>query len=92
MAAIDAIIMEIDQESKTTQRVLERIPEDKLTWKPHPKSTSLGQLAIHIANGQGRLAEIVLGDSFDFGPAGLTLPPQPTSRTPMPEAGARRCA
>jgi uncharacterized damage-inducible protein DinB len=79
MAAIDAIIMEIDQESKTTQRVLERIPEDKLTWKPHPKSTSLGQLAIHIANGQGRLAEIVLGDSFDFGAAGLTLPPQPTS-------------
>ena len=53
MAIVDSILMEIDQEAKTTQRVLDRIPEDKLTWKPHAKSYSLGQLALHIARGQG---------------------------------------
>jgi len=42
MPIIDAILMELDQEAKTTQRVLERIPEDKLSWRPHPKSFSLG--------------------------------------------------
>ena len=41
MAIADALVMEIDQESKTTQRVLDRIPEDKLGWKPHPRSYSL---------------------------------------------------
>jgi len=51
MPAIDPILMEIEQEAKVTQRVLERIPADKLTWKPHPKSLTLGQLAMHIAVG-----------------------------------------
>ena len=53
MAIVDSILMEMDQEAKTTTRVLERIPEDKLSWKPHPKSYSLGQLGLHIARGQG---------------------------------------
>ena len=79
MAAIDPIVMEIDQESKTTQRVLERIPGDKLTWKPHPKSTSIGQLAMHIAMGQGNLAALALKDTFDIGPTGPPAPPQPAS-------------
>jgi uncharacterized damage-inducible protein DinB len=47
---VDSILMEIDQEAQTTRRVLERIPENNLTWKPHPKSFSLGQLALHIAS------------------------------------------
>jgi uncharacterized damage-inducible protein DinB len=47
---VDSILMEMDQEAQTTKRVLERIPENKLTWKPHPKSFSLGQLALHIAS------------------------------------------
>jgi uncharacterized damage-inducible protein DinB len=92
MAAIDAIIMEIDQEAKTTQRVLDRIPEDKLAWKPHPKSTSLGQLAIHIAILQGRLAEIVQKDSFDFGAAGPSLPPQPASKKEIMDGLAKSTA
>src|SRR5580704_15755218 len=67
MPAIDPILMEIEQEAKVTQRVLERIPADKLTWKPHPKSLSLGQLAMHIAVGQGRLAEILAKDTHEIG-------------------------
>jgi uncharacterized damage-inducible protein DinB len=50
MSLVDSLLMEMDQEAKTTKRVLDRIPEDKLTWKPHPKSFSLGQLALHIAS------------------------------------------
>jgi uncharacterized damage-inducible protein DinB len=67
MAIVDSILMELDQEGKTTQRVLDRIPEDKLAWKPHPKSYSLGQLGLHIARGQGFLAEAVSKDSFEIG-------------------------
>jgi uncharacterized damage-inducible protein DinB len=79
MAAIDAILGEIEQESKVTQRVLERVPEDKYTWKPHDKSMSIGQLAMHLAMAQGRLAEIVVKDSHDIGP-GFSPPPVPGSR------------
>jgi uncharacterized damage-inducible protein DinB len=43
------LIAELEQEAGATRRVLERIPEDKLDWRPHPKSWSLGQLALHIA-------------------------------------------
>ena len=66
MPIVDGLLMELDQEAKTTQRVLERVPEDKLTWKPHPKSYSLGQLALHIAASQGNLAGAAAQDSFEL--------------------------
>src|ERR1700726_1584249 len=65
MPIVDSLLMELDQEAKTTQRVLERIPEDKLTWKPHPKSFSLGQLGLHIAAAPGNLAAAVSMESFE---------------------------
>ncbi len=67
MAIVDAIVMEIDQEAKTTQRVLDRIPEGKLTWKPHAKSSSLGQLGLHIARAQGALSAAACMDNFAIG-------------------------
>ena len=42
---LDAILQEFDNEAGTTRRVLERVPTDKLAWKPHAKSMSLGVLA-----------------------------------------------
>lgn len=48
MPMIDAILAELEDEARRTQRVLERIPEDKFSWRPHPKSFSLGQLAMHV--------------------------------------------
>ena len=45
-----AVIGELQQEASSTRRVLERIPEDKLSWRPHPKSMSAGQLGLHIAS------------------------------------------
>src|SRR5271154_4714955 len=67
MPMIDSILMEIDQEAKTTQRVLDRVPEDKLSWKPHPKSYSLGQLSLHLAGAQGNLANMASQDTFEVG-------------------------
>jgi len=65
MKIAESLLMEFDQEAQTTKRVLERIPADKLTWKPHPKSLSLGQLAFHIASGPGQIAAAVVPDSFE---------------------------
>ena len=53
----DRLAGELTQEAATTRRVLERVPENKLSWKPHPKSMSLGQLALHVAQIPGALAE-----------------------------------
>ncbi len=49
MAIRDALLPELDQEMATTRRLLERIPEEDAAWKPHPKSFSLGDLALHIS-------------------------------------------
>ena len=50
MAVKDSLLPEFDHEMGTTRRLLERIPEAELGWKPHAKSFSLGQLASHISN------------------------------------------
>ena len=65
MPIVDSILMEIDQEAQTTKRVLDRIPEGKLTWKPHPKAFSLGQLALHIASAPANVAAAAAQDSFE---------------------------
>jgi uncharacterized damage-inducible protein DinB len=59
MAMGSSFIDELTREGETTRRVLERVPADKLTWKPHAKSWSLGQLALHIAQVPGAIAELI---------------------------------
>jgi uncharacterized damage-inducible protein DinB len=68
MSAVDAFVQEWDSEAKTTRRVLERVPGQQLSWKPHPKSMSLGQLALHIAQSPGFIANWGLTDLFEFTP------------------------
>ena len=53
MSMTSALLQEFDSEAATTRRVLERVPADKLEWKPHPKSMSLGVLALHVAGAPG---------------------------------------
>lgn len=53
MSRINAIVQELENEATTTRRVLERVPADKLAWKPHAKSMSLGELALHVAMSPG---------------------------------------
>ncbi|TDF97720.1 DinB family protein [Paenibacillus piri] len=55
----DWLIAELKREAESTRRVLERVPSDKLSWKPHEKSMSLGQLALHVAGVPGGLAEFL---------------------------------
>ena len=50
MPLVDALLAEFDHEMTTTRKLLERVPEDRLAWKPHVKSYSLGELAQHVAN------------------------------------------
>ena len=59
MTLTERLIGELTQEADATRRVLERVPEDKLSWKPHAKSMSLGQLALHVAMIPGRIADLV---------------------------------
>lgn len=59
MKYIERLISELQQEAALTRSVLERVPEDKLSWKPHAKSMSLGQLALHIAGVPGAIAELL---------------------------------
>lgn len=49
MGLAEQFIAELTHESGTTRRVIERVPDDRRTWKPHEKSMSLGELALHIA-------------------------------------------
>lgn len=65
MLTIDDLVQELEQEAQATRRVLERVPQEKLHWKPHPKSMTLGQLAMHVANLPGAIAEISTRPSFD---------------------------
>lgn len=57
MKMIDPILDELSRQAATTRRVLDRVPEEKLSWKPHPKSMSLGELAWHVATTPGQIAE-----------------------------------
>jgi len=68
MPIIEALLQELEQEAQTTRRVLERVPDAELGWKPHAKSMSLGQLALHIATVPGSVAEIAAGPGFDNPP------------------------
>ncbi len=65
MSLCDGLLLEFKEELKTTRRVLDRVPADKFTWKPHDKSMSLGQLAMHVATLPGGIAAITSGESFD---------------------------
>jgi uncharacterized damage-inducible protein DinB len=65
MRLADAVIAELEREGDATRRALQRIPEDKLGWRPHPKSMSLGQLALHIASTPAGVARIAAMDSVE---------------------------
>ena len=63
MAIIDDMLKELEEEARTTRRVLERVPSDQLNWRPHKTSRTLGELAMHVAIVPGALAELVASPS-----------------------------
>jgi uncharacterized damage-inducible protein DinB len=58
MAIIDGMLQELELEAQTTRRVLERVPNQQLGWKPHDKARTLGALALHVAMVPGAVAEV----------------------------------
>ncbi|MGA2442240.1 MAG: DinB family protein [Tepidisphaeraceae bacterium] len=62
MPIAQALLSEFEQEVKTTRKFLERLPQDKLTWKPHEKSHTAGELGLHIAKVPGDIVRIAQAD------------------------------
>ncbi len=66
----EMLLPELDQESKTTRTLLERIPAERCAWRPHAKSWTLGDLSVHLANLPSWVS-LTLGTSeFDVNPPG----------------------
>jgi uncharacterized damage-inducible protein DinB len=84
------VFEELRDEVATTKRVLDRVPGDQLTWKPHPKSMSLGQLAWHVATIPGGISRIAEQSSFDVS-QGSFVPPQPRSLEEILSAYEQSC-
>jgi len=68
MSIAQSLLPEFDQEMANTRKMLERIPENKLDYKPDPKSMSMGQLASHIAEMAGWLPSMLEAPSLDIPP------------------------
>jgi len=87
MKMIDGLLAELEQEAATTSRVLERIPQAHLSWRPHPKSMSLGQLALHVATVPGNVAELAAKDTIP-NPPNFTQPEAATAAELVPSLAA----
>ena len=74
---IELMLNEFKEETAITRRILQRVPADKLAWRPHPKSMSLGELALHVARIPGGIGKAVQQEGLEVNPAPKA--PVPTS-------------
>lgn len=68
---------EFDHEMANTRKTLERVPEDKWDWAPHPKSMKMGDLAQHVAHIPGWVIETLNRDALDIAPGGEYVKNEP---------------
>ena len=73
----EMILPEFDREMANTRKVLERVPEDKFGWKPHPKSGAMGWLASHLAHIPSYAVHALTASELDLCPGGVPVPPPP---------------
>src|SRR5438105_1548288 len=85
MALKDLLLTEYDHEVGTTKKLLERLPEAQLAWKPHERSMTLGGLATHLSNIPNWAGPLLNDSSFDLSDAPPNLDPMP-SRAAILEA------
>jgi uncharacterized damage-inducible protein DinB len=78
-SVVAPMVAEFHEEARTTRRVLERVPADKLTWKPHKKSMSIGQLALHVAAVPGRFVPNLKKTEHEVNPTNFQFA-EPASR------------
>jgi len=64
MTIQELLLLEFNEEAANTRRMLERVPEASLSWKPHEKSMTLGRLASHVSDLPNRCVSIVTKDVF----------------------------
>jgi uncharacterized damage-inducible protein DinB len=83
MALIDGMLQELDQEMHTTRRVLERVPDSRLEWRPHEKARTLGQLALHVAMTPGGVAQLASSPSPAQAPDFSRAEPSPKSASEL---------
>ena len=67
MNICEQLAAELQQEAKTSRKLLERVPEESFGWKPHEKSMSLGRLAAHVAELPELIIPALTQDELDFG-------------------------
>ena len=86
------LFADLESELAATRRLLERVPEDRLDWRPHEKSTPLGDLAGHVAELAGFASTIAEADELDFGAKGYQQTPYGSTAANVArfEAGAAR--
>jgi uncharacterized damage-inducible protein DinB len=77
MTLAELFLFDFDAEMSNTRRVLERLPTEKFSYKPHEKSWAMGGLATHVANLPTWATRMIGNDSFDIAPTG-----QPPMRAP----------
>lgn len=70
ISLIELFQSELEAEAALTRRVLERVPEGRNDWKPHPKSMPLGYLAVLVATLPGWVELTLLQDELDLQPVG----------------------
>ena len=76
MSISQSLLSEFDQESTSTRKTLERVPADKLDYKPHEKSMTMGRLAQHLAEMPGWGVVTLTSDEFVM-PASYQPVPKP---------------
>ncbi len=81
MGMNQTLLPEFDQEMANTRRSLERVPDEKLGWKPHEKSGTMGWLATHLANLPSWAALTIAQDSLDLAPGGVQAVPAPPAKS-----------
>ncbi len=70
MTIAESLLPEFEMEMAGTRKVLERVPDDKLDWKAHPKSATIGWVACHLAEIPGWVEGTLTQDSWDINPEG----------------------
>jgi uncharacterized damage-inducible protein DinB len=66
----ETMLPEFDREIANTRKVLQRVPEDRLDWRAHPKSHTIGWNANHLAEIPGWVEGMLTTSSWDFAPVG----------------------
>ena len=66
MSQIESLLKEMEQEAQITHKMLERVPDDKFNWQPHPKSMTIQRLATHIAELPGWVTMALNTNELDF--------------------------